>query len=165
MLRLPYIIHVRADSRLAPSKWETSLQSNAVSHWLDENLESALHMVHCVDSLADVLLTMWDQLILVSCEHKFQVPVPSQRLENADILCFLQNDSPCQQLIWHHSMSCKLLSTSTQYPSISVGPSHKSHNASDKDLIMHHFVTEMSTCVPFVNLICIIECLSHYTTR
>ena len=35
----------RADSRLAPSQWETSLQSNAVSHWMDTNLESALHMV------------------------------------------------------------------------------------------------------------------------
>ena len=33
---------VRADSRLAPSQWETSLQSNAVSHWLGANLESAL---------------------------------------------------------------------------------------------------------------------------
>ena len=32
----------RADSRLAPSQWQTSLQSNAVSHWLDANLESAL---------------------------------------------------------------------------------------------------------------------------
>ena len=32
----------RADSRLAPSPWETSLQSNAVSHWLGTNLESAL---------------------------------------------------------------------------------------------------------------------------
>ena len=32
----------RADSRLAPSQWETSLQSNAVSHWLGTNLESAL---------------------------------------------------------------------------------------------------------------------------
>ena len=32
----------RADSRLAPSQWETSLQSNAVSHWLSANLESAL---------------------------------------------------------------------------------------------------------------------------
>ena len=31
-----------ADSRLAPSQWETSLQSNAVSHWLGANLESAL---------------------------------------------------------------------------------------------------------------------------
>ena len=26
----------RADSRLSPSQWETSLQSNAVSHWLGE---------------------------------------------------------------------------------------------------------------------------------
>ena len=32
----------RADSRFAPSQWETSLQSNAVSHWLDAKLESAL---------------------------------------------------------------------------------------------------------------------------
>ena len=33
---------IRADSRLVPSQWETSLQSNAVSHWLGANLESAL---------------------------------------------------------------------------------------------------------------------------
>ena len=32
----------RADSRLAPSEWETWLQSNAVSDWLGVNLESAL---------------------------------------------------------------------------------------------------------------------------
>ena len=32
----------RADSRLTPSQWETSLQCNAVSHWLGANLESAL---------------------------------------------------------------------------------------------------------------------------
>ena len=31
------------DSRLAPSQWETSLQSNAVSHWVGANLESVLH--------------------------------------------------------------------------------------------------------------------------
>ena len=30
-----------ADSRLASSQWETSLQSNAVSHWLGANLESS----------------------------------------------------------------------------------------------------------------------------
>ena len=30
------------DSRFAPNQWETSLQSNAVSHWLGANLESAL---------------------------------------------------------------------------------------------------------------------------
>ena len=32
----------RADSGLAPSKWETSLQSNAASRWLGANLESTL---------------------------------------------------------------------------------------------------------------------------
>ena len=32
----------RADSRLAPSQWETLLQSSIVSHWLGTNLESAL---------------------------------------------------------------------------------------------------------------------------
>ena len=38
----------KADSRLAPSQWETSLQSNAVSHWLGANLGSALlHMILC----------------------------------------------------------------------------------------------------------------------
>ena len=31
-----------ADSRFAPSQWETSLQSNDVSDWLGANLESAL---------------------------------------------------------------------------------------------------------------------------
>ena len=33
---------IRADSRFAPSQCETLLQSNAVSHWLGANLESAL---------------------------------------------------------------------------------------------------------------------------
>ena len=32
----------RADSKLSPGQWETSLQSNAVSHWLGANLEWAL---------------------------------------------------------------------------------------------------------------------------
>ena len=38
-------VYSRADSRLAPSQWETSLQSNAVSHLLGANLESALYSV------------------------------------------------------------------------------------------------------------------------
>ena len=36
------VIICRADSRFGPSQWETSLQSNAVSHWLGANQESAL---------------------------------------------------------------------------------------------------------------------------
>ena len=37
------------DCRLAPSQWETPLQSNAVSHWLGANLESALWDISRVD--------------------------------------------------------------------------------------------------------------------
>ena len=33
----------RADFRFTPSQWETSLQSNAVSHWLGASLKSALN--------------------------------------------------------------------------------------------------------------------------
>ena len=32
----------KADSRFAPSQWETALLCNDVSHWLGTNLESAL---------------------------------------------------------------------------------------------------------------------------
>ena len=35
-------LSIRAASRLAPSQWETTLQSNAVSHWLGTKLDSAL---------------------------------------------------------------------------------------------------------------------------
>ena len=38
----PVTSYYRADSRFVPSQWETSLQSNTVSHWLGANLESAL---------------------------------------------------------------------------------------------------------------------------
>ena len=41
----------RADSRLAPSQWETSLQSNTVSHWLGANLESALYVCYSYDAV------------------------------------------------------------------------------------------------------------------
>ena len=35
---------LRADSRFAPSQWETALFCNDVSHWLGTNLESALRL-------------------------------------------------------------------------------------------------------------------------
>ena len=35
--------HSRADSRFAPSQWETALLCNDVSHWWGAGLESALH--------------------------------------------------------------------------------------------------------------------------
>ena len=39
-----------ADSMFAPSQWETSLQSNAVSHWLGGNIESALIVISLLQS-------------------------------------------------------------------------------------------------------------------
>ena len=41
------VASLSADSRFAPSQWETSLQSNAVSHWLSANLESAIGLQSC----------------------------------------------------------------------------------------------------------------------
>ena len=50
------MIH-RADSRLARSQGETLLQSNAFSHWLDTNLESAL--IHNVMSYHNITLRVF----------------------------------------------------------------------------------------------------------
>ena len=36
----------KADSRLLPSQWETSLQYNVVSHWLGANLEATLESIN-----------------------------------------------------------------------------------------------------------------------
>ena len=45
------ILANRDDSRCAPIQWETSLQSNAVSHWIGANLESALAIMdHATDA-------------------------------------------------------------------------------------------------------------------
>ena len=38
----------RADTRFAPSQWETALLCNDVSHWLGANLESALCWLSCL---------------------------------------------------------------------------------------------------------------------
>ena len=40
-----FIWYYRADSKFAPSQWETSLQSNPVSRWRGANLESALYQI------------------------------------------------------------------------------------------------------------------------
>ena len=37
-------VYIRADSRFAPSQWETALHCNDVPHWLGASLESALYM-------------------------------------------------------------------------------------------------------------------------
>ena len=47
----------RADPRFAPSQWVTSLQSDAVSHWLGTKLESALFSNACPDFNSYLLVT------------------------------------------------------------------------------------------------------------
>ena len=49
------------DSGLAPSQWEALLQSNAVSHWLGANLESALWTQHPCLSIS-LLVCPWSPM-------------------------------------------------------------------------------------------------------
>ena len=62
--------YIRADSRFAPSQWETALQSNAVSHWLGANLESALYM-HSFVMLCFVvaIVTLLVSYRMLPCEY------------------------------------------------------------------------------------------------
>ena len=46
MFRYCCFFHFRADSRFAPSQWETALLCNDVSHWLGARLESALRFIY-----------------------------------------------------------------------------------------------------------------------
>ena len=52
----------RADSRLAPNQWETTLQSNAVLHWLRTSLESAQVGTCRGDPVVNPRLTQWPYL-------------------------------------------------------------------------------------------------------
>ena len=69
------LLYYRADSRLAPSQWDTSLQSNAVSHWLGANLETVL-VLYSLQGLQE----SWDVLVgdIVSATtpgvRRFSVP-------------------------------------------------------------------------------------------
>ena len=56
----------RAESRLAPSQWETSLQSNAVSHWLGAHLESA-QLCTCILTISQI--SAWYQGNFCTKEH------------------------------------------------------------------------------------------------
>ena len=74
----------KADSRLVPSQWKTSLQSNAVSHWLGANLESSLL-----------------QYILTKTKAQFEVNNVSNVTHP---LAVIQNASGC-----HYHCGCGLL--------------------------------------------------------
>ena len=61
-MNLIYIDYIdgltRADSRFAPSQWETALLCNNVSHWLGANLESALLTQECWLQCINLLLNI-----------------------------------------------------------------------------------------------------------
>ena len=71
----------RADSRLAPSQWVTSLQSNTVSHWLDTNEESTLTCINGWKgkSLGVGYLNWYIPQILIHYQPIFymHMPIPS----------------------------------------------------------------------------------------
>ena len=58
-----------ADSVLPPSQWETPLQSNTVSHWMDANLESALISVKHIPSLSLIICKTAFDLSPMSHQH------------------------------------------------------------------------------------------------
>ena len=77
----------RADSRFAPSQWETSLQSNAVSHWLGTNLESVL--THVAGGQISPGLNISKNFHLLHIQNFI--------FFNTDCIWFKEN--PCQNLL------------------------------------------------------------------
>ena len=57
-------VFCRADSRLVPSQWETTLLCNDVSHWLGANLDSALCSV-CTKLIILVLFYVYKRVSIL----------------------------------------------------------------------------------------------------
>ena len=84
----------RADTRFAPSQWETSLQSNAVSHWLGANLESALRPASKVDP--DSIL-LW-----LTTKAKKKAKILGMLLERSRLLFWYMQRSSKLSTHWPH---------------------------------------------------------------
>ena len=86
-------IHLRADSRFAPSQWETSLLCTDVSHWLVANLESALHLIlELINTEHLKPLISWPCLGGMGCTQPWlpsnkKPPLPPSRLGDPLNLC------------------------------------------------------------------------------
>ena len=83
----------RADSRFVLCQWETSLQCNAVSHWLGTNLESAL--ISLMPQTAKTA-SIGNSVSLISCGWRqaaeFGSPYPSDTIDPWQIF---NNNSCC----------------------------------------------------------------------
>ena len=64
--------NTRADSRSAPRQWETSLQRNAVSHWLGVNLVSSLQYI------PRNMLMVYDKLYFVRVWYRSILPISTR---------------------------------------------------------------------------------------
>ena len=125
--------YIRADSSLEPSQWETSLQSNNASHWLDANLKWALvHWYGWIIGIDGYLFyLMYMELLHIFVQKLCQIQI-CQILLNATkhthlvgnpktqrSLCIFRNQSNnnCKQLIkTRNSFSvCKLPGDITIY--------------------------------------------------
>ena len=97
-------IITRADSRLAPSQWETLLQSNALSHWLGANLESALHYNDATRALWN--LKLLSTRLLVEADIKGNIKAPHYRPFVRGIHRW-PGDSPHKGPVTQKSVSCQ----------------------------------------------------------
>ena len=115
-----HIDSFRADSRLVPGHWETSLQSNAVSHWLGANLESALLIGYL-----SIIVTWHPKSYLVVLNWPWSVNTYSD-IHNSCWCCCWTRDSCTSSpswlprwrsdtIIWHSEAWTKWLTFSKQY--------------------------------------------------
>ena len=100
-------LSIRVDSRFARSQWETSLQGNAVVHWLGANLETALSIYQQIYPAenANMELVRWIPVFLCSGEI----------LHVWDVSCPTSNNSIVNK-IWM-SYHCRCVSRSHKVPS------------------------------------------------
>ena len=107
-LIISVICCLRADSRLPSSQWETSLQNNAVSHWLVANLESA-----CVCNYSISISNAY-------CVN--YIVIPSQSYDNAIMLYMaVYRRPPCiYDLIIHYSETIWVIKGPISWPIYSV---------------------------------------------
>ena len=91
-------LQYRADCRLAPSQWEMLLQSNAISHWLGANLESALAIGRVISSLVSLPQPSFDPTS--HKPSKCTTLSPLSRTQQDDKLSRLENLIKWNQL--HH---------------------------------------------------------------
>ena len=151
-----HLTEYRADSRVAPSQWETSLQSNAVSHWLGANLGSAL-----LSMLPNQALPRQQAQAKTRCEW------PHTSVNSWDI----------DSLVWNHGISnawtLEILECCTK-PSIniaiiftkfSVVVSKSNHHSNDVIVTLHTVLCDTVLCVIFSLLYQVTEWLLNRLTH